>query len=88
MLAVKDNIISKLLDKHNSLESIVASVSYNNKDITICLLYIPPDYSVKSYWNTCLFYNHLLIFGGVNLLGKTIKVTQNFHLTSVTEFLN
>ena len=44
MLAVKDNITSKLIDKHDTLEVIVVSVSCsNNKNIFICLLYVPPD---------------------------------------------
>ena len=40
MLAVKDNITSKLIGKHSSLEAIVVSVLCNNKEITICLLYV------------------------------------------------
>ena len=55
------------------MESIVASVSYNNKDITICLLYIPPNIDrlqcqvLLEYLSTLSCYNHLLILGDVNL---------------------
>ena len=67
MLAVKDNITSKLIGKHSSLEAIVVSVLCNNKDITICLLYVPPDAN-QSHHETLLEYlsslschDHLLI---------------------------
>ena len=51
MIAIKRNIASKLLDKQNSLETLLVSVSYDNKDITICVMYIPPytDHSMKFY---------------------------------------
>ena len=73
MLAIKDNITSKLIGKHSSLEAIVVSVLCNNKEITICLLYVPPDAN-QSHHETLLEYlsslschDHLLILGDVNL---------------------
>ena len=72
MLAVTDNISSKLIGKHSSLGAIVVSVLCNNKEITICLLYVPPDAN-QSHHETLLEYlsslschDHLLILD-VNL---------------------
>ena len=75
MIAVKSNIASKLLDKQSSLETLLVSVSYDNKDITIkfCVMYIPPDTdrSQHEVLLECLSnlscHCHLLILGDVNL---------------------
>ena len=42
MLAIDDTITSSLIESHNTLEAITVSVSLHNKQIVICLLYIPP----------------------------------------------
>ena len=73
MLAVKDTITSKLIAKHNSLEAIIVSVLCNKKDITICLLYVPPDSNqshhetLLEFMSTLSCHDHLLILGDVNL---------------------
>ena len=72
MLAIDDKITSSLLESHSTLEAITVSVSLHDKQLVICLLYIPPDAdqdyhsTLLTYMSTLSCYEHLMIFGDVN----------------------
>ena len=73
MLAIDNNITSRLIECHNILEAITVLVSLYSKEIVICLLYIPPDADqvyhsiLLTYLFTLSSYDHLMILGDFNL---------------------